>query len=261
MKQTTFLHTKNQKSEHLEGHQLQKSLTKQELVQQNNKLLGLEVIRFICALSVIIWHYQNFFYIGEKPTNFIKEHQPLYKLLSLPYDLGYYGVHVFWCLSGFIFFWKYRESIFTNALTYKKFFVLRFSRLYPLHFSTLVLVLSLQAIYYSKKEIFFVYQNIDIQHFIYQLFLASNWVDLKNASFNGPIWSVSVEVIVYFIFFLILQKISKSFLINVAVVLLCLIAKYLKIPSQVFECLAFFYIGGLSAVAFKCIKSTKYEKK
>ena len=233
----------------------------QESVRQNNKLLGLEVIRFISALSVLVWHYQHFSYVADIPTNFIREQQPFYNFISLFYNYGGSGVQVFWCISGFIFFWKYREAISSNAITYKSFFILRFSRLYPLHLFTLVLVLSLQAFYYSQKEYFFVYQNNDILHFIYHLFLASNWWGFEiGDSFNGPIWSISVEVLVYFIFFLTLQKISKSFIINLAVLLLCMTAKYFKIPSQIFDCLALFYIGGLSSIALKNIQGTKYLK-
>ncbi len=235
--------------------------TQQELAQQHNKILGLELIRFISAFAVLVWHYQHFFYIADKPTNFIREQQPLYSFFSLFYDYGFYGVQVFWCISGFIFFWKYREKLASKSINFKKFFILRFSRLYPLHFLTLLIVLSLQYIYYSKKEYFFVYQNNDILHFIYQLFLASNWGLEKGYSFNGPIWSISVEVLVYFVFFFMITKISKSIFVNFAVIFICLAAKVLNIPGTIFDCLAFFYIGGLSAIAFKYIQSTKYEKK
>ena len=229
--------------------------------QKNNKLLGLEVVRFISAFSILVWHYQHFFFIVGKPTNFVKEYQPLYHFLSPFYDYGYFGVQVFWCISGFIFFWKYREMISSKIITYKKFFILRFSRLYPLHFFTLMLVVFLQAIYKYKYEYFFVFQNNDIKHFIYQLFLASNWGFEKGLSFNGPIWSVSVEVLVYCFFFLVLQKISKSFLVNVSVLLICLLAKNFNVTNIIINCLAFFYVGGLSAISLQYIQSTKYAKK
>ena len=234
--------------------------TQQESVQQNNKLLGLEVVRFISALSVLVWHYQHFFYIANKPTDFIREQQPLYSMFSLFYDYGFYGVQVFWCISGFIFFWKYREAIASKSITYKKFFILRFSRLYPLHFFTLLVVLALQAIYFAQKDYFFVYQDNDIPHFIYQLFLASNWGFEKGFSFNGPIWSISIEVLIYCFFFLILQNISKSLLVNIAILMICVAAKYFKVSSLIFDCLAFFYIGGFSAIAYKYIQTIKYQK-
>lgn len=233
---------------------------KYKSVQKKNKLLGLEVVRFISAFSILVWHYQHFFIVG-KSTNLVKEYQPLYHFLSLFYDYGYFGVQVFWCISGFIFFWKYRETISSKTITYKKFFVLRFSRLYPLHFFTLMLVVFLQAIYKYKKEYFFVYENNDTIHFIYQLFLASNWGFEKGHSFNGPIWSVSVEVLVYCFFFIVLQKISKSFLVNVSVLLICLLAKNFNVTNNIIiNCLAFFYVGGLSAITLKYIRRTKYAK-
>lgn len=228
-------------------------------VLRQNKLLGLEIIRFISALSVLIWHYQHFFYVADKPVDFVRERQPFYSVLGIFYDYGFYGVQVFWCISGFIFFWKYREAIASRAVSYKKFFVLRFSRLYPLHFVTLLLVLVLQAVYFAKNEYFFVYQNNDISHFIYQIFLASNWGFEKGFSFNGPIWSISVEVVAYCFFFVALRNVGKSFFVNVAVLLLCLVAGHFKIESKIFDCLSFFYLGGLSAIAFCYVRTKIYH--
>jgi peptidoglycan/LPS O-acetylase OafA/YrhL len=232
----------------------------QELVQQKNKLLGLEVVRFISALSVLVWHYQHFYCIANKPTDFVREIQPFYSILFIFYDYGFYGVQVFWCISGFIFFWKYRDSIASDKITFKRFFILRFSRIYPLHFATLLLVAALQESYYSKKNYYFVYQSNDISHFIYQLFLASNWGFQKGYSFNGPIWSISVEVLIYCFFFLNL-RISANCFLKIAIVLVCITAKYLKISSPIFDCLIFFYIGGFSAISYKCMQTIKYRRK
>lgn len=215
-----------------------------------NKLLGLELIRFFCTLSVLLWHYQHFSYVGDKPTHYISSQLPLYSLLHLFYDYGHYGVHVFWCLSGFIFFFKYRTIIATNALTPKTFFILRLSRLYPLHFVTLLLVLTLQTLYFSHHGYYFVYQNNGLVYFVFQLFMAGSWGFLEGMSFNGPIWSVSLEILVYVFFYLVLRRISSSFWVNVIIIALCAWAESNQ-PSPLFECIGFFYIGGLSAIAFQ----------
>lgn len=226
---------------------------------KETKLLGLEVIRFLSAVSVLIYHYQHF-YTTEKPYIFIRDQKPLYSLLWFFYDFGYYGVQIFWCISGFIFFWKYKDSISDGIVTLKKFFVLRFSRLYPLHFVTLILVLYLQSLYFLGANEYFVYQNNDIAHFALQLFLASNWGFEKGGSFNGPIWSISVEVLVYCVFFLVLRYIGNSFLVNIGVLLLCIIAKFYKFTVPAVDCLALFYVGGLSAIAFKYFENHRYRK-
>jgi len=228
--------------------------------EPKNKLLGLEVIRFVSALAVLIWHYQHFSYVADAPVNFIRESQPFYPLLQLFYEYGYLGVHVFWCISGFIFFWKYKESVASGAVSGKTFFILRFSRLYPLHFVSLIVVLLLQLAYFSQRGTYFVYQFDDLRHFFLQLFLASNWGFQLGDSFNGPIWSISIETLVYFIFFLTLRFVGKAFYINIAIIVLSLATKFLNIHSSIFDCLIFFYAGGLSAIALQHFEATKYSR-
>lgn len=227
-----------------------------------NKLLGLELVRFICAFSVLFWHYQHFSFVSYRPVAFVREQQPLYSIFWILYDNGYQGVPVFWCISGFIFYWKYKLAIAGRAVGARKFFVLRFSRLYPLHFATLLLVAGLQLVYLSRTGSYFVFWKNDLFHFILQLFMASNWgaVNTEGDSFNGPIWSVSVEVLVYCCFFLLLRFAGKSAWINVAIVAACLVAKVARVPSPIVDCLAFFYIGGLSAIMMQHFEDTKYQK-
>lgn len=120
----------------------------------------------------------------------------------------------------------------------------RLSRLYPLHLATLLPVALLQPIYFARNETYFVYQDNDVLHFLAQLFMASDWGPVLSESFNGPIWSVSVEVLVYAAFFFTLRFVTKSPLLNVIVVIGCA-----NLPLQVCSCLAFFYAGGLAAIA------------
>jgi peptidoglycan/LPS O-acetylase OafA/YrhL len=209
-----------------------------------NKLLGLEGLRFLATLSVLIWHYQHFAFKGDTPVDLTKAELPFYDLLFPFYEAGEYGVWIFWCISGFIFFWKYRDAISDRSVSAWTFFVFRLSRLYPLHFVTLLVVALLQPIYFALNQTYFVYQNNDIPHFLAQLLMASDWTSVRSESFNGPIWSVSVEILVYAAFFLTLRFVTKSPLFNVIVVIACA-----NIPLQVCSCLAFFYAGGLAAVA------------
>jgi peptidoglycan/LPS O-acetylase OafA/YrhL len=251
--------------------------TKKELVRSTNKLLGLEIIRFVSAFAVLFWHYQHFAYIADKPVNFVKENQPFYFVFKLFYNYGFYGVQIFWCISGFIFFWKYRETISSKLVSSKRFFILRFSRLYPLHFATLLLVAVLQFTYTNINNYSFVYQNNNVSQFILQLFMASNWGVGKVAnfllriftstfwdygegfSFNGPIWTISVEVLVYFIFYTLLRFVSKSWVINILMVAIWPMAKLLKHDQSIIECLYYFYIGGLSAIVSRSVSNRRLK--
>ena len=85
----------------------------------------------------------------------------------------------------------------------------RFARLYPLHFVTLLFVAGLQAYHLSVNGSHQLFGFNDTYHFILNLFMASPWGLEEGLSFNAPIWSVSVEVIVYFVFWLALPFLNK----------------------------------------------------
>lgn len=229
--------------------------------KEASKLAGLELIRFISALAVLFWHYQHFSFVADHQVNFVRESQPLYGIFGFFYDYGFYGVQVFWCLSGFIFFWKYRDAIASGSVSRGKFFLLRFSRLYPLHIVTLLLVAALQIGYYKTQGYYFVYQANDLKHFAMQLGLASHWGFQAGYSFNGPIWSISVEAVAYIVFFLLLRYVGRSVLVNVAVLMACAVAKWAQVPSHIIDCLAFFYAGGLGAIAFRYWALSRFQAK
>ena len=220
-----------------------------------DKLIGIELLRFASAVAVLIFHFQHFAFVGTAPHVFTASRQPFYPVLHLLYVYGFYGVQVFWCISGFIFFWKYADVISKRRLSGYKFFVLRMSRLYPLHFATLLFVAALQAVYFAKNGFYFIYASNDFYHFMLQLFMASNWGLQVGDSYNGPIWSISIEVLVYCIFFLTLRYISGSPVMVACMAALSAGVMFLKISvSPVFNCLLFFYLGCMTAYVYMRIK-------
>jgi peptidoglycan/LPS O-acetylase OafA/YrhL len=229
-----------------------------------NKLLGLEVLRFLTAFAILVFHYRHFAFVADEPVGLVNDRLPLYRLLRVFYDFGPYGVWIFWCISGFIFFWKYRDAISDRSVGGWKFFVLRFSRLYPLHIATLLLVALVQPLYFNLNGYFFVYQENDLRHFLPQLLMASNWGFQNALSFDGPIWSISVEVLVYFFFFIMLLA-TRSWLLNLVVIAASLTASgqvaaaCLTASGQVGACFAFFYVGGLAAMARRAVTPSVYR--
>jgi peptidoglycan/LPS O-acetylase OafA/YrhL len=108
----------------------------------------------------------------------------------------------------------------------------------------------LQPLYFNVNGSWFVYQNNDLAHFVLQLLMAGTATSQDALSFNGPIWSVSVEVLVYFVFFVMLLA-TRSWLLNVA-----LIAFSLTIPGEIADCFGFFYAGGLAAMVRQSLQSS-----
>ncbi len=223
-----------------------------------DKIVGIELMRFACAVAVLVFHYQHFFFVGQSAVNFVPSEQPFYRLLKLFYDDGFYGVQIFWCISGFIFFWKYGSQIARQRLDGYRYFILRLSRLYPLHLLTLLFVAAMQMSYFARLGAYYVYPQNDAYHFILQLFMASNWGLQSGDSFNGPIWSISVEVLVYGIFFVSIRYISSSVALLASMALGAGLIQFLKLSTHpLFSCLMFFYLGCLTAVVYLRCKPVK----
>jgi peptidoglycan/LPS O-acetylase OafA/YrhL len=211
---------------------------------------GIEIGRFLCAFAVIFWHYQHFFQPGveaasgsgsEAPPDVVN--YPFYSALSFFYLNGHYAVVIFWMISGFIFFWKYGESIHERKVSAYGFFILRFSRLYPLHFATLILVTILQILYLSSHRDPFIYSHNDGPHFLLHLVFASNWFAWLPFTFNGSIWSVSLEVLAYAFFFLMVRFLRPGLVLCLIVAIVFKVLDHFH-PQNLFVCIEYFFVGG-----------------
>lgn len=218
------------------------------------RLNCLDVARGFAAFSVVLWHWQHFFYSGSgtQSPEFRRELQPLYEILSPFYNYGANAVPFFFILSGFVFFWLYGKSGRKRSYSLKSFVLARFSRLYPLHFLTLLLVLLLQYIYMEEHQDYFVYPFNDAFHFGLNLIFGSHWGFEQGHSFNAPIWSVSVEIGLYAVFFVaVLTKRSSFIYLVIFIVILYLIPKFGYSIGPWRSALENFFTGGLT---FYCIQ-------
>jgi peptidoglycan/LPS O-acetylase OafA/YrhL len=161
------------------------------------RFYSLDVLRGIAALCVVFFHWKQFFLSSHA------EALPLYGLFAVLYSNGGLAVDLFFCLSGFILYWLYSSQVGNGEISGKQFFVLRFSRLYALHFTTLLVVAACQLIFSGMTGAYFVYAHNDALHFGLNLFLANAWGPEIGYSFNAPSWSISVEVALYALFFLL----------------------------------------------------------
>ena len=212
-------------------------------MQKKNDILGIEILRFIAAFSVLIWHYQHFWYEGTIiSSSFEISDQPFFSILQLFYFTGYNGVQLFWAISGYIFFYVYFVKIKNSEISSRNFIVRRFSRLYPLHFITLILVLILQIASLSTDGNFYIYLENDIKHFFLNILFVNHWGLQENLSYNGPIWSVSIEIAVLIIFF-ILSRFFNTFWVFLFSIILLLV--FINYNFHISECIFLFFSGGL----------------
>jgi peptidoglycan/LPS O-acetylase OafA/YrhL len=152
-------------------------------------------LRFIAAMLVYLYHLTAF-----SPG--------LPEWLQTFMSAGFNGVSLFFTLSGFVICYNYYNKMTTRPRSSLwPYFVSRFARVYPMHFFTFLYVFStvnLSTQLQTKSD-----------QILQQLTLTQAWNPDRNAalSFNGPAWSVSVEIFLYLCFpplaYLILRKCQK----------------------------------------------------
>lgn len=215
------------------------------------KFSYIELLRFFTALSVLTAHY---FLIIFPPWSsysiletFDESKLPFFLILEVLYKHGIYGVQMFWAISGFVFAFVYLEQ--KNKISSKEFFINRFARLYPLHFLTLILVAVLQLISLKINGNYQIYFINDFYHFLMNLFYVNGWGLAKELSFNGPTWSVSIELLIYFLFFISIIYINKfkiKLILFIYIILLLIDKSFISdnfFKQSLFDCARLFYSG------------------
>jgi peptidoglycan/LPS O-acetylase OafA/YrhL len=151
-------------------------------------------MRGIAALMVIAYHLQ---YVAghlalEDATTFFRR--------------SYLMVDLFFVLSGFIIAYKYEENrtAFMGMREIRTFLIKRFDRIYPLHITILILMLSYNIVLTVVYSILAKNIPVDWSHhnntiLITQVLLLNAWVPNPNG-WNIPSWSISAEFVAYLAF-------------------------------------------------------------
>lgn len=190
-------------------------------------------------MAVMLVHYRWLF---DPPlwNPLLADQLPLRALLWPFYDHGGVAVQAFWVLSGVVFAVTYCRADVRFGL--RDFAVRRFSRLYPLHLATLLLVAAIQMLSFAVFGAPQVYDNNDAYHFVLQLFFVSSWGFQVGDSFNGPIWSVSVEIIAYAMFAAYVLAAARN--VAAALAIACVgIAWWLLSANVIAYCFGLYFLG------------------
>lgn len=208
----------------------------------------IDAVRGLAALSVVVFHYHHFYLADNlsRPDMPAISEMPYSTVLWPLYEHGDWAVRLFWVISGFVFAHVY----FDRVVSAWNFLVARIARLYPLHALTLLYMAGLQMLSMSAVGHWQIYGNNDLQHFARQLFFASDALKAsRGLSFNGPIWSVSVEMGAYALFFASLVLLRR---LPIAVPAIFLAAGFFLAQSgwdiplisfTLFTCIGFFFSG------------------
>jgi peptidoglycan/LPS O-acetylase OafA/YrhL len=138
---------------------------------------------------------------------------------------SYLFVDFFFVLSGFVITVNYRTRLL-SGFSFWHFMLLRFGRLYPLHFATLVAFIMLEVARYRFNG--FVGGELEnkfsgphsIEAIITNLFLVQGLGMHDMLTWNQPSWSISAEFYTYAIFAIVLLLLRSRIYLFVAFVIL-----------------------------------------
>ena len=215
-----------------------------------------DLLRFILALAVVLFHYKHFAIqtaLSLPPDDFT----PPFEGLLLPiYKYGYHAVAVFFYLSGYMLASQLSQySLNQNKFDYREFMVKRIARIYPAHIVTL-LVMGLMALIttFANLQPFMTY-NDDLLNFAVSIFLLNGVGLTRDISFNLPSWSLSVEFVCYSLFaaICVLTTRRRTFLFFLGFMAGGLITEASSDPNtdNLGSGLIFFFCGALGATGIK----------
>jgi peptidoglycan/LPS O-acetylase OafA/YrhL len=226
------------------------------------RLYLLDLLRGFAALAVLMLHWQFFGSDSNRiaplggfpPVRAIGE-----ACLSFFYQCGGSAVGLFFTLSGFVFFWLFREKIRDRRISGWQFFVDRFSRLYPLHLATLILVGVGQFAYASMNGgLGWVSHVNDLQGFVRNLLVFPLWTRERMVEFNLPVWSLAVEALVYVVFFGLAQRTRLDLVGTCLMVAIGICLNWYS--NDIGYGFTAFFMGGLSFIAFERLPHATVER-
>jgi peptidoglycan/LPS O-acetylase OafA/YrhL len=178
------------------------------------RYLAIDGLRGLAALYVVIFHvsWQSPIVAARFTAN------------------GYLGVDLFFIISGFVIASVYWDRV-DGAAELKRFVLLRFFRLYPLHAAVLGVLVAIElvrlAVYRQTGAYFGALPFTDqksLAHLLSHIFLLQGLGLTDGFGWNAPSWSISCEFIAYLLFgaaaiVLPLERVRAPMLIGAAAAL------------------------------------------
>jgi len=148
----------------------------------------------LAAMWVLIFHIRlNGGAIGIDPQSFIMRGRFL--------QAGYFGVDIFFVLSGFIIALTYGASFSSHfKASLYPFYLKRFARVYPVHLFALSLFFLVYIASFWRPSLIPHPEHFPMSDLLAQIFLVHAWGIVSGNGWNLPSWSMSMEFLAYLTF-------------------------------------------------------------
>lgn len=148
-----------------------------------NRVIALDLLRFLAALSVVLYHYTFAGYKSHMTTMDLQE-------IGFLFQYGHLGVELFFMISGFVILLSAENK------TVSHFVVSRISRLYPAYWAgvsmtTIVIVLFGAGAF-----------DVSLSQYLFNMTMIQEFFAVRNI--DGVYWTLFVELRFYLLIFLLL---------------------------------------------------------
>jgi peptidoglycan/LPS O-acetylase OafA/YrhL len=151
-----------------------------------NRFVALDSLRGVCACMIVLLHFDTFGHISR--SDFVQN--------------AFLFVDFFFVLSGFVIAASYGDRL-GEGYSIPKFMMLRLGRVYPLHVIMLALFVAFELatmnVVRPSGHLAFT-NNYSVTMILANLGLVQTFVGADATSWNGPAWSIAVEVWTYLVF-------------------------------------------------------------
>lgn len=231
---------------------MQASSTKTPLVN-NQRNIGIDILRGVSILLVILLHINIHF--GLK-TSFLKDVLSP-KLFSFLFWNGFYGVVIFFTLSGFLITTSILKRWDTlSSINLRQFYWFRFSRIMP---PLIALLMVLSILHLSSVSGFVINPNkASLSQAIFAvLTFHFNWLEIQVGYLPANwdvLWSISIEECFYLIFPLVCLILKKDWQFVFILLAFIFISPWARVELFPDNDLAYKnHLGSIDAIAFGCM--------
>ena len=163
------------------------------------------------------------FHAVHAPEGYLSALAPRDFWLTSVFDTGYVSVSLFFILSGFILTYNYASSETSGVVQNRRgFWAARVARIYPVYLTGFLLAAPFALhTHLHLKSLFATLPSLSGRVFSF-LTLTQAWTPSHALFWNGPSWSLSVEVFFYLLFPFILPwlwRLNEKQLLGVALLL------------------------------------------
>ena len=139
-----------------------------------SRLFELDALRGIAAMMVVLYHYTTRY--NELYTHQVE--------LPFAFDIGKYGVQLFFMISGFVIFLTLNKTKYTQD-----FIASRFSRLFPAYWVAILLTFTIVSIFSLPGR------ETEASEMLLNLTMLQKWFYVKNV--DGVYWTLAYELSFY----------------------------------------------------------------